>query len=151
MCIRDSSTGAGSAGSAVSLGIIGISEFNSLSFIAYLLARNQELHQVGESKISHPQIDRDDQRYQNHDGSLPDRALASRPLNTFKFGLDVNKKLPDSIEHGLVWIGRDDESARTETGRESWLGTVQARQGSNLRPADLESAALPAELLACTR
>ena len=77
------------------------------------------MHQVGESKISHPQIDRDDQRYQNHDGSLPDRALASRPLNTFKFGLDVNKKLPDSIEHGLVWIGRDDESARTETGRES--------------------------------
>ena len=98
-----------------------------------------------------PQIDRDDQRYQNNDGSLPDCALASRPLNTFKFGLDVNKKLPDSIEHGLVWIGRDDESARTETGRESWLGAVQARQGSNLRPADLESAALPAELLACTR
>lgn len=104
---------------AVSVGLIGVSEFNSLSLIAYLLARNQELHQVGESKISHPQIDRDDQRYQNHDGSLPDRALASRPLNTFKFGLDVNKKLPDSIEHGLVWIGRDDESARTETGRES--------------------------------
>ena len=145
------STGVGSAGSAVSVGIIGVSEFNSLSLIAYLLARNQELHQVGESKISHPQIDRDDQRYQNHDGSLPYCALAGRPLNTFKFGLDVNKKLPDSIEHGLVWIGRDDESARTETGRESWLGTVQARQGSNLRPADLESAALPAELLACTR
>ena len=145
------SIGVGSAGSAVSVGIIGVSEFNSLSLIAYLLARNQELHQVGESKISHPQIDRDDQRYQNHDGSLPDCALASRPLNTFKFGLDVNKKLPDSIEHGLVWIGRDDESARTEPGRESWLGTVQARQGSNLRPADLESAALPAELLACTR
>ncbi len=61
------------------------------------LSQKSELHQVGESKISHPQIDRDDQRYQNHDGSLPDCALASRPLNTFKFGLDVNKLLPDSI------------------------------------------------------
>ena len=144
-------TGTGSLGSTVSVELFEFSGFSSLSLITYLLARNQELHQVGESKIGHPQIDRDDQRYQNHDGSLPDCALASRPLNTFKFGLDVNKKLPDSIEHGLVWIGRDDESARTETGRESWLGTVQARQGSNLRPADLESAALPAELLACTR
>ena len=145
------STGTGSVGSTVSVKIFEFSGFSSLSLITYLLARNQELHQVGESKISHPQIDRDDQRYQNYDGSLPDCALASRPLNTFKFGLDVNKKLPDSIEHGLVWIGRDDESARTETGRESLLGAVQARQGSNLRPADLESAALPTELLACAR
>ena len=78
------------------------SGFSSLSLILYLLARNQELHQVGESKISHAQIDRYDQRYQNHDGSLPDRALAGRPLDTFKFGLDINKKLPDPIEHGLV-------------------------------------------------
>src|SRR5512133_130981 len=140
-----SSRPCGCAGTAVSKGVLTRSV---MAASGSTRLQPQGRKGLGEDPVHGPQVDADEHRDDHHRPGRGQHFLLAGPVHPVEFCEQIPGLLLDGADHDGP-RGKDSVRKTWPRAGSPGPGRWQGRQGSNPRPADLESAALPTELLPC--
>ena len=110
--------------------------------------QEEESETLGEDPVHGPQVDSDEGGDEHHRVGGGHHLLLGGPVHSAEFGGEILCLLLDGTDHDGP-RGKDVDQKNLAPSEIAGAGKWQGRQASNPRPADLESAALPTELLPC--